>query len=79
MIKSSHIVFELKKPTNKESKIKQAKLELFSAGRRSSFDLIMVLTDLNASWTILWLEKMARTREGNIARMCSTEVKEVLQ
>ena len=74
MIESSHIVFELKKPSNKENKIKQAKLELLSAGKRSSFDLITVLTDLNDSWTILWLEKMARTRKGNIARICCTEV-----
>jgi 1,2-phenylacetyl-CoA epoxidase catalytic subunit len=74
MIQSSHIVFELKKPTIKENKIEQAKLQLLSAGRRSSYDLIMVLTDLNDSWTILWLEKMARTRRGKIARMCSTDV-----
>jgi hypothetical protein len=74
MIQSSHIVFELKKPENKENKIKQAKLELLSAGRRSTYDVIVVLTDLNDSWIILWLETTRKTFKGKIATLCCTEL-----
>jgi hypothetical protein len=75
MIHASHVIFELKKPANKSHKTNQAILELLSAGKRSSFPVIMVLTDLNDFWKIIWLEEVSlRNRQRHIASICTVEV-----
>jgi hypothetical protein len=75
MIHACHVIFELKKPTNKNKKTNQAILEFLSAGKRSTFPVIMVLTDLNDFWKLLWLEEIApQNRQSHIARICIVEV-----
>lgn len=52
-----HILFELMKPDNKDSKSKQSQLELLALDSLSTYQPIHILTDLIDLWEISWIMK----------------------
>lgn len=76
MVESAHVLFELRRPENENDKLTQAQLELLAADRISNYRIIVILTDLQDSWKLLWLEKAPPSEEtkGQLAHVCCTEV-----
>ena len=65
---------EDKKPENRDSKLKQAQIELLAADMKSGYSVIFVLTDLNDDWRVLWIEKAVSTANEKYTRVCVTDV-----
>ncbi|ORY44102.1 hypothetical protein BCR33DRAFT_785343 [Rhizoclosmatium globosum] len=55
-VNNCHVLFELRKPSNKDMKLKQTELELLAADSISSYPVLAVVTDLMYSWKILWIQ-----------------------
>ena len=68
------VAFELFKPSNTDNKINQAVLELLICDRKSDFNVILILTDLNDLWTIFWIEKLDNDKDNKIAKVCYAKV-----
>jgi hypothetical protein len=74
MIIDCHVLFELKKPTNKDNKLKQAQLELIGAAMKSSYKVISVLSDLTDLWKIMWIEKTINELKQKETHICFADV-----
>ncbi|KAJ3347716.1 hypothetical protein HDU83_001878 [Entophlyctis luteolus] len=56
-VDTCHLLFELRKPTNRDMKLKQTELELLAADSKSSYPVLAVVSDLIDSWKVLWIKR----------------------
>ncbi|KAJ1549723.1 hypothetical protein HK096_010849, partial [Nowakowskiella sp. JEL0078] len=56
-VDTCHILFEIRKPTNRDKKLRQTLLELLAADSKSSYNVVAVVTDLVESWKMFWISK----------------------
>ncbi|ORY30469.1 hypothetical protein BCR33DRAFT_566419 [Rhizoclosmatium globosum] len=55
-VDTSHLLFVLRKPIDSDMKVTETELKLLAADVTSSYPVLAVVSDLNDSWKILWIQ-----------------------